>query len=191
MKTIVFFLEEKSAKECLSALMPKLLEGRTDIEFRCITFDGKCDLDKNLERCIRYWRAPDTCFVVIRDQDAGDCRKIKKAIKEKCKAAGRPDTLIRIACRELEAFYMGDINAVRQAFPRCTASPTAKKFRNPDGIGAPAEELRKITNGEYQKIGGSRKISPLLKLDGSNRSQSFNTLIRGITRVIEELAQES
>ena len=109
----------------------------------------------------------------------------------KTEAAGRPDTLIRITCRELEAFYMGDIDAVRQAFPRYTASSTAKKFRNPDGIGAPAEELRKITNGEYQKIGGSRKISPLLKLDGSNRSQSFNTLIRGITRVIEELAKES
>lgn len=190
MKTLIFLLEEKSAKECLTNLLPRLLEDRTNIDvtnidIKYIPFEGKCDLDKRIELYVRNWKRPETKFVVLRDQDAGDCKKIKKTLAEKCANAGHPDALIRIACRELESFYLGDIEAVRRAFPHCSASPATKKFRDPDDIGSPSDELKKITGGAYQKIKGSREIAPFLKLDGSNRSKSFNALVNGISRILK------
>ena len=64
-----------------------------------------------------------------------------------------------------------------------------KKFKNgykePDLIASPAEELSKITLGEYQKIAGSAAIAPYLKLDGSNSSTSFNVLVDGIRKLVQ------
>jgi len=75
MKTIVFCLEEPSARELMRGLLPRILPG--DVEYRFIVFQGKQDLEKQLVRRLRLWKAPDTCFVVMRDQDAADCQKVK------------------------------------------------------------------------------------------------------------------
>ena len=40
------------------------------------------------------------------------------------------------------------------------------------------------TLADYQKVAGSRAIAVHLKLDGSNRSQSFNVLVDGLRRFI-------
>lgn len=187
MRTLVFLLEERSAKECLKNITDRLLsESGKEFCVRFISFDGKSDLDRNLEAKIKNWVMPETDFVVVRDQDAGDCVKIKNALKEKCRKANRPDTLIRIACHELEAFYLGDIDAVRKAFPSCKISAGKKKFRDPDKLGSPSDELKNLTDDEYEKIKGSREIAPYLKLDGSNRSKSFNNLISGIRKLISK-----
>lgn len=59
-----------------------------------------------------------------------------------------------------------------------------KKYRNPDELANAADELRKLTGQRYQKIAGSRIIAEHLSLDGSNRSASFNALIRGIEKLM-------
>lgn len=66
MKHFVFFLEELSAREMLKGLLPRIQD---DLAFRCIVFEGKQDLEKNLIRKIQGYRVPDSRFIVLRDQD--------------------------------------------------------------------------------------------------------------------------
>lgn len=70
-------------------------------------FKGKQDLEKQLVKRLRGWRSPDTKFVVMRDQDAADCHDVKARLVELCRQAGKPETLVRVACRELESFFFG------------------------------------------------------------------------------------
>ena len=53
MTHLVFLLEERSAREMLTGLLPRLLPA--DISFVCITFEGKQDLEKQLVRRIRHY----------------------------------------------------------------------------------------------------------------------------------------
>jgi len=184
MTELVFFLEEPSAKEMLQGVLPRLLP--ETVQVRYVVFKGKQDLEKRLPIRLKAWLQPDAQFVVMRDQDSGDCRAIKQALRQKCTDAGRPKTLVRIACRELESFYLGDLNAVAQTvgsanLPRLQ---NKAKFRNPDALGNPAEELKKLVP-TYQKIAGSRAIGPLLDLE-QNRSSSFKALIDGVRRLVGE-----
>lgn len=185
MKTLVFLLEEKSVEEMLKVILPRVIPA--DISLLYITFEGKSDLEKNVERKIRGWRRPDSFFVVMRDQDSEDCRQIKERLVQKCRNAGRGDALVRIACRELESFYLGDLAAVEQAFGIHLSSQRSRKYRTPDALANAADELKKITKNEYQKIDGSRRIAENLRLDGSNCSRSFNVLISGIQRIVSDM----
>ena len=65
MKTLVFCLEEPSAKAMLEGVLPRMLPGSLAVKF--IIFKGKQDLEKQLVKRLRGWRAPDTQFVVMRD----------------------------------------------------------------------------------------------------------------------------
>ena len=71
MTELVFLLEEESAKQMLEGLMPRILP--PDVTVRYVVFEGKQDLEKQLVRRIRLYRHPDARFVVVRDQDGGDC----------------------------------------------------------------------------------------------------------------------
>ena len=112
MMTLVFFLEEPSAEEMLKGILPKLLPDQVVPRF--IVFEGKQDLEKQLGRRLKLWRAPNSRFFVMRDQDSGDCRAIKQNLLDKCKAVHKPETIVRIACHELESFYIGDLKAVEE-----------------------------------------------------------------------------
>jgi hypothetical protein len=63
-------------------------------------------------------------------------------------------------------------------------SQNSRKYRAPDNLSNAAEELSKITQNEYQKIDGSRRIASLLNLDGTNHSHSFKILCDGIRRIV-------
>lgn len=122
----------------------------------------------------------------MRDQDGGDCGLIKENLRQKCIDARHEHVLIRIACRELESFYLGDLNAVQKGLEirRFHGLKSKSEIGNPDQISQPSELLIKITNNQYQKIGGSRAIAPHLAIDGSNSSHSFHVLIKGICGMI-------
>lgn len=183
MRSLVAFLEEPSAAALLTVLLPPLLP--EDCTLRCITFEGKQDLEKNLERKLRGWVMPDTSFLVMRDRDSEDCRAVKQRLVEICRRAGRPRAVVRIACGELESFYLGDLEAVSKAFGCRIPSGNLAKFRDPDRLNNASEELKRLTSGAYQKIAGSREIARFLMTDGANRSRSFNVLIEGVTRLME------
>lgn len=179
MTTLVFFLEEPSAKEMLLGVLPKILPKH--IVPRFIVFEGKQDLEKQLVRKLRLWKQPDARFIVLRDQDAGDCRQIKQNLLNKCREAGRPDAVVRIACHELESFYLGDLRSVERGLGinGLAKRQHQKKFRQPDNLPNPARELKVLTNKRYQKLLGSRAIGKHLDLN-SNRSHSFNVFMHAI-----------
>lgn len=186
MTQLVFFLEEPSAREMLRGLLPRLLPENISPQY--VVFEGKQDLEKRLPIRLRAWQHPDAKFVVMRDQDSGNCVTIKETLIAICKNEGRADALVRIACHELESFYLGDLNAVAQAIgPASLGKQQQKaKYRAPDFLANPAEELKRVAPS-YQKVSGSRAIGPLLDL-ASNRSRSFKELISGLQRLIGETA---
>jgi hypothetical protein len=180
MRELVFLLEEESAKAMLESLLPRILDQR--IFVRAIAFEGKQDLERQLERKLRNYANREARFIVIRDQDSGDCKAIKASLLERCRRSGRvASTLVRIACRELESFYLADLAAVERALGLhgLGAQQDKAKFRNPDRLGSPSSELRHLTRGLYQKVGGSRVMGH--HLDPSNlRSPSFSSLVSAI-----------
>lgn len=183
MRTFVFFLEEPSAKEMLQGMLPRILPEK--IFIRYVIFQGKQDLEKNLDIKLRAWKLPNCSFIVMRDQDSGDCKEIKKKLANICQKAGKKGVLIRIACHELESFYLGDLAAVEKGLDLkgLERKKKQRKFRDPDLLANPSEEMFKLTNNIYDKVSGSRAIAPYLALE-SNTSKSFNTLISGIKNLI-------
>ena len=184
MKSLVFFLEEYSARAMLDGLLPRLLPDGWLVRY--IVFEGKQDLEKQLFRKLRAWQLSDCEFVVLRDKDSGDCVRIRQGLVEKCDRAGKPATLVRIAIHELESWYLGDLAAVETGLElrNLARKQAARKFREPDRIARPVRELRELTNKRYQKISGSRAIGPHLSLTG-NCSRSFMKFISGVRNIIQ------
>ena len=184
MRTLVVFTEEMSAKVMLESLLPRLLP-EPAWSFRCVAFEGKQHLEKQLPIKLKGWRTPNTHFIVLRDQDGGQCKTIKKKIKDICAAAQKPNTLVRIVCRELESWYLRDLEAVESALQIDGLRTLQEKaqYRKPDKIPCPSKELKRVTKNRYQKVSGSRLIGEHLRLDNS-RSTSFKHFISGVRRIM-------
>lgn len=182
MSHLVFFLEEPSAREMLNGLLPRILPD--SVTFQCVVFEGKQDLEKQLGRKLRGWRPPLPRFIVLRDQDGGVCTDIKANLKAICSQAGHPNALVRIACHELESWYLGDLCAVEVALEinGIAEQQGTRKYRTPDMLANASEELEKLTKEKYQKVSGSRAIGPWLN-PTRNRSDSFNAFVEGVQRV--------
>lgn len=178
---LVFLLEGESERDFLELLLPRVLPPNIHPHF--MVFEGKQDLEKNVQPKLKRWLLPNSQFVVMRDQDSGDCKVIKEGLRQKCAAAGHPNALVRIVCRALETFFIGDWKAVAQAYekPSLESNQRKAKYRNPDQLGSPADELDAALRG-YQKREGARKITPHLDLLG-NRSTSFNVLLHSLQQV--------
>jgi len=185
MITLVFFLEEISAKVLLEGLLPRVV-AKGQVNWRLIPFEGKQDLERQLVRKMRSWRTPNTRFIVLRDQDAGNCEKVKKGLVALCREANQPQALVRVACREIESWYLGDLAAVEVALKveGLVGKQNKSRFRNPDSLPNPSIELEKLTAGKYQKVSGSRAIGPYLHLDESNLSHSFHSFLAGIRQLL-------
>lgn len=144
-----------------------------------------------MERKLRFWLEPDTCFIILRDQDAEDCMAVKNRLLGIVERSGKRDaSLVRIACHELESFFLGDLAAVAAGLgiPGLTKLQKKNPYRRADSIADAAEELKKITGNRYRKPAGSRAIGPCLDLSGANRSHSFKVLVDGILRQIRRLS---
>jgi Domain of unknown function (DUF4276) len=175
---LVFLLEEPSAQDFLSRILLKILP--VDVQVHYMVFEGKQDLEKRLSKRMKGWIRPNTQFIVMRDEDSGDGKVIKKRLKKLCDDAGQPKAIIRIACRELESFFVGDWVAVAEGFknPALARNANLAKYRNPDVLGSPSIEIGRVIK-YYQKREGARKISPFLEFD-RNKSNSFRVLISAL-----------
>jgi len=173
-KHLVFLLEEPSAQDALQAWVPTWLPASVTPHY--LVFQGKQDLERRMVLRMRHWLLPDSRFIVMRDQDSGDCGRVKAALVERCHAAGRRDAIVRVACHELESFFVGDWQAVADAFGKPALARLAAKaaYRDPDTIESPSQELARHLNG-YQKRDGARRIAPLIDPE-RNRSRSFHAL---------------
>ena len=88
----------------------------------------------------------------------------------------------RIVVEELEAWYFGDWEAVRSAFPRVSSTvPNQRRYRHPDAVrGGTWEAFERVLqrHGYFRaglrKIEAARSIAP--KIDPErNSSPSFET----------------
>ncbi|MDA8117680.1 MAG: DUF4276 family protein [Actinomycetota bacterium] len=176
MSRVVFLLEEFSMKVLLDGLLPRLFPS---LRFLCVSHEGKQDLERSVPRKLRAWREPGVRFVVVRDNDGSDCREVKRRLAALAREGRRDDTLVRIACQELEAWYLGAPDALAQAFGReelCAIGRRAR-FRDPDTVDHPARALVALVD-EFQKVSGARRMAQTLTRE--NRSRSFQVLISAI-----------
>lgn len=177
---IIFLVEELSIRKFLEALLPRLFPY---LSYLIIHHDGKQDLENRLQKRLVHWNITSDFFMVIRDKDGDDCIALKQRLLEKCHAAGKHDAVVRIACHELESWYLGDLNAVAQAYqkPAIRNKHGKGKFRNPDVLVNPSQELGKIVS-EFRKVSGASLMGATLNAEG-NLSRSYQVLLQGIHKI--------
>jgi hypothetical protein len=169
---IELLVEEPSAEAALNELLPRILGKRASWAIH--VHQGKGDLLANLGPRLRgyaKWLPEDWRIVVLVDRDANDCLKLKKGLENAARQAGlytrsrpgrggRVQVVNRIAVEELEAWFFGDTDALRTAFPRVPRTLGQKaRYRNPDEIrGGTWESLeRELQHAGYFR-GGLGKI---------------------------------
>ena len=172
----------------LNDIIPRILKcNQISVDFMC--FSGKQDLQKKIQHKLARYYTPHSVFLVMCDKDFQECKDLKYSLVHKVAKEKRAVTKIRIACHELESFYLGDLYAVGQAFdlPKISDLQQKKNYRDPDSHADPVKLLKSITNNKYQKVSGSRSIAPFLDLDGHNTSKSFAALLSAIQYLGAEL----
>jgi hypothetical protein len=186
LRHLVFLLEEPSARDLLEGLLPRLLPPEILVYY--LVFEGKQDLERQLVRKLRGWCRPDPAFVVLRDQDAAECRVVKDRLLALVTESNRQPTLVRVACKELESWVVGDWEAVGRAFNRSSLAAQSQKepYRDPDQLVRPVEALRKFIP-DYQKRDGARRLGLLLD-PTRNQSRSFQAFCSGIKKLILQVA---
>jgi len=170
-------------KALLDGLLPRLFP---EMVFQCVPHDGKGDLEKSIPRKLRGWREPGVRFVVVRDNDRGNCLDLKRHLRDLCADRPERDFLIRIACQELEAWYLGQPDALAEAFDK-------ESLRRIGGPGAVSQPRRHRLSGQRvdeagpadQKVSGARALAVHLTREG-NRSPSFHAMIDGIERLASQ-----
>ena len=185
MSRVVFLLEEYSMKVLLEELLPRLFP---TLPFLCVAHEGKQDLERSVRKKLAAWREPGARFVVVRDNDNGDCRALKQRLVGLCTA--RADTIVRIACQEVEAWYLGDPIALAEAFNESQLAEVGRqaRFRDPDAVPGPAKALEELVPG-FQKVSGARRLAPHLD-PARNRSASFRAFIDAVRRLAPPVSQE-
>lgn len=192
-KYLVFLTEEKSACEMLEELAPRILGVNSDVCVNYLDFDGKQDLKRNLLKKVRNWQG-NAFFIVLQDKDKADCSDVKEILAGIMRQTGKEHWLIRIACGELESFYLGDLRAVAEALhiPGIARHKEKAVFRNPDTIEKPSRKLEALLQEHrhaYRKIRDSRVIGKTLSLeDGVNTSVSFSQIVRAVRKAHDTLS---
>jgi hypothetical protein len=186
---IEFLLEEPSMKNFLLEILPKVLPIGYRINVNCFLrpHQGKSDLQKSIPRKIKLFSSfhKPAKIIILHDQDASDCRKLKAMLLKLCgdNQNGVCPVLVRIPCRELENWYLGDMDAIEKVYPIFNANSykNRARFRNVDDVFG-GHELSKIIN-TFQKGHASKVIPKYMDLN-SNTSKSFNHLLSGITKFL-------
>ncbi len=174
-------VEEVSMKTFLEGIIDKIIQSENwklneNIFIRA--FEGKSHLQKeicNKAKVYKNFHEPVT-MVIIHDQDSSDCRILKTKIEKLILPSGFHNYKIRIVCRELENWYLGDFDALEKVIPEIKAKNLRNKsiYRNPE-IPNGKDELKKIKS-DYGAIGFANEISRYINID-NNRASSFNHTI--------------
>lgn len=178
MRRIVFLLEEKSMEVFLEGLLSRWFPS---ISFICISHDGKNDLWKSIPIKLRSWRELGVRFVIVQDNDGGNCIKLKKKLLDLCRRGGREDSVVRIACQELEAWYLGDADALIDEYGKFRSKLSAAKRRAPDDVSSPSREIQRLLP-QFTKVGGARRMGTRVD-PKSNRSTSFQLLFKTLEQL--------
>lgn len=164
-------VEEPSAEEALSLLIPKIVGDKAS--FAIHSFGDKQTLLREIGSRLKayaQWMPADWRIVVLVDRDDDDCQKLKARLELAAKdasllsktVASRKDrvrVINRIAIEELEAWFFGDVQALTTAYPKISPNLTKKAaFRDADAIkGGTWEALEKVLQKEGYFMTGLRK----------------------------------
>ena len=163
-------VEEPSAEAALRLLLPRMLG---EASFAIHQHSCKDELRKRLPDRLRgyaAWLPEDWRIVVVVDRDDDDCVELKRQLDAAATRAGlgtrskpkrgRISFVSRLAVEELEAWYFGDWQAVREAYPRVSANiPTQARYRHPDDIkGGTWEAFERVLKHAGYFASGLRKI---------------------------------
>ena len=185
MKCLHLFVEEPSIKEVLEVILPQVLP--PSISFRIYPHQGKQDLERAIEKTIpSISKIPGARIIISRDQDSAICTDVKQKINNLANGKIICPFKIRIVCKELESWFLGDLQAVAMAYPRFNPDSILGKaeMRNVDDIVNPAQYLLKVVP-EYKasehlpKIENAKKIAPFLSIT-NNHSRSFFHMIEAV-----------
>jgi hypothetical protein len=199
-----FLVEEFSAEEFLKQILPKIIR-ENNVDFKIHSFRGKQDLLKKLPKRLKGYKAwiPEYYrIVILLDQDEEDCERLKNKLekmageadfitKSKANSGEKFQVLNKIAIEELEAWFFGDIEAIRVAYPKVSKNlENQKPYRNPDAIqGGTWEALEKILKsagyhqGGLEKVKAAKEISQYMN-PGKNNSKSFQVFYQGLLKLI-------
>lgn len=206
---LIVLCEEPSAEEALNCLIGRLLPEPDT--FQVVNLLCKTQLLAELPKRLRAYadrlrHESDLRVLVLVDRDQQDCHKLKQTLEQVAAAAGlrtlaaaRPapkqaplgpfQVANRIACEELEAWFLGDPAAVEQAYPKVKRQHFDQAhLRNPDNVrGGTWEALeRTLQKARYYpaglaKIKAARDIAPHLDLTPTvNLSPSFQAFVAGV-----------
>jgi len=186
-----FHVEEQSMEAALRTLLPRVIG---DLAFDIFTYQGKPDLLRELPKRLRSqasWLPATWRVIVIVDADDGDCATLRRRLDKIASDAGLTvrsqntnwQIANRIAIEELEAWYFGDWNAVRTAYPRVPEGIVRKAgYRHSDKIrGGTWEAFERVLQaagyfaGGLQKIAAAREIAAHMDV-ARNTSPSFAKL---------------
>lgn len=195
-------VEELSMESALRLIVPKMIG---DATFEVYPHQCKSDLLEHLPNRLRGyapWMPDNWRILVIVDRDNDDCRHLKSKLEAAAAQAGMKtraassDTVHvvnRLAVEELEAWFFGDWEAVRAAYPKVPASiPEKQGYRDPDAIqGGTWEALEKVLkrHGYFQtglrKIEAARSIAQHM-VPERNRSKSFQVFRDAIFQTLSQ-----
>ena len=204
-----FLVEEASLESALSQLLPKILPSAVTSKIH--SFRGKTDLLAKLPNRLKgyqAWLPPDWKIVILIDEDREDCLKLKKQLeimaisaglitKSSCQKGKSFQVLNRIVIEELEAWFFGDVEAIRQAYPKVSPNLAhQQQFRDPDAIkGGTWEALERVLqkagyhSGGLEKYKASSEIAQYMNPQ-LNRSTSFQVFRRGLLESIDNRQTE-
>lgn len=126
-------------------------------------------------------------FLVLVDADDDDCVELKAKLDNAASHCA-PDLQVvnRIAIEELEAFYLGDLRAIRSAFPQ--ANTALLRRHVPDSVvegGTWELFARVIDDDSRDKVAWAEAMGRRLTVrPAQSRSPSFQALCRGIQRLV-------
>ena len=184
MTKLVFLVEEPSMADLLDQLLPRLFP---TLAFQTVPHKGKGHLERSIPSKLRAWQEPGVRFVVLRDQNSADCRQVKATLADLCRQGGRADTLVRVVCRELEAWYIGSEDKLAQAFPDASRQIARElrraRFRDPDAVVHPAKALADLLP-QFRKRATALAMGQLLTSE--SRSRSYRAFLDGIGRLEAE-----
>lgn len=194
-------VEEPSAEAALGLLLPRILG---TVSFRVLPHQCKDELMRRLEDRLRGYQSwlPETWrIVIIVDLDDEDCVALKRRLESMAARCGlatkskprgnRYSVVNRIAIEELEAWFFGDWEAVRNAYPRVNASvPARARYRNPDAIrGGTWEGFERVLRDAGYYRTGLRKIEAARAVAEHmdpmrNKSPSFRALRTALAEMV-------
>ncbi|NMB71830.1 MAG: DUF4276 family protein [Bacteroidales bacterium] len=178
--------EERSMAKFLRQLLPNVLPPYYQLDKNCFIrpHEGKSELLKAIPKKLKaYQHDCNTRVLIIHDQDSNDCIHLKNKLIELC-APYKVPVVIRIACRELENWYLGDLPALKKVYPKLKVESLMKKskYRNPDLLKEKGskEIIRLIP--DFSKSYAAEKM-PLYMDINNNLSPSFRQFLIGLKKI--------